>query len=494
MTQYKNYFILLLPIIVLATFFRVYHVDQTYGFYGDQGQDLIAIDHWVKTGQIPIRGILTSIGTFHMGPLYYYLIAPFAVLLNGDSIAPVYLFVISGIFLVVTGFIFGLKFFNLPTAIILSFLLAISPHAIFVSRGAYSPNLQIFTCLLMLTLLFQFMKTGKPIFLFFTYFVIGVGTQFHYNFLVNAVIIGTILMLYKRKQLLKWQMILSVFLGFLVPFIPFLIGQIGVNFWDIKGLYYYLTTQSTHSGKIILASFIPKINFPLEIFYPADNLPWYLRLLVNQKLTIFILVILTMIGFTKNTFSSGARIILLYFLLGTLTSFLGKLNFWWWYNDYYSISILILISIFIGYLYQYSKIKFLWLVPFTIFVGWSIFLLPTVYTIDRSPRMTKDVAQIILKDQATTPQRPPIKLYLYNLISVAEGFEYIYFIKKSGVEVIRSTKAVDADYVIIEKFSSLDNTAYLGKDLTNFSEIGQVKYFGNGNTITAAVVLKRQQP
>ena len=53
----------------------------------DQGHDMLVLRALVRDGSVPLLGPPTSIGDFHHGALYYFLLAPAALLTGGDPVA-----------------------------------------------------------------------------------------------------------------------------------------------------------------------------------------------------------------------------------------------------------------------------------------------------------------------------------------------------------------------------------------------------------------------
>ena len=446
-------FIKLFPFFVLclAAFFRLSDLDKYFGFYGDQGQDLLAVNRWLDGGSIPTVGILTSIGGFHMPPLYYYLIAPFVLLFGNDPISPVYLFSLSGLILIPLTYIFLLKFAGFNAAFLGSLLIAVSPHIIFISRGAYSPNLQIFCSVALLFSLLEFFKTGKYFFIFLTYFFIGMGLQFHYTFLSNLSVVTLLVLIFKREALFKPRFFMTSVLGFFTPLIPFLIGQIFLDFSDLKNILIFLTHPSPQTGFIFPDTLIDRLTFPFLIYFQTDQLPWILNFLVQPFLLIIFLGSF-IISFTKNYLNYFTKIVITFFILGALHAIFAKLKFWWWYNDSYSISALFIITILISYLYQYAKIRFLWMIIFGIFVSWSFLSLPNVYQIGKSAQASKEITDIIVSDINNKPTlEKSMGIHAIHIVSGGEAFEYRYLLEKAGINTFSSSSIEDTDYIVVEK-------------------------------------------
>ncbi len=443
----------LFAVVVLVSFLlRAYNFSSEYGFYGDQGQDLLAINNWFKTGEIPKVGILTSIGTFHMGPLYYYLIAPFVLIFRGDPIGPVVLFLISGVAIPILSYIFFKEFLGYKEAFLGSLLFALSPHAIFVSKGAYSPNLQILTCLFLIYCVLKFIKTEKGRYLFLAYLSVGIGIQFHYNFLANLITLTFILVLFKRKEILNIRYFIYGFMGFSIPLLPFLIGQVKLNYEDIKGIHEYLITPKPRgSFKFI----VDRLVFPFSIYFPVDKLPWFFALVVKP---FFILIIFTamIISFLKNKMSREVRVILAFYISSVFLAIYMDLNYWWWYTDFFSVSALLLVCLVITYLYRSKRLKSLWIGVFAIFIWWEIFQIPSVYGIGRSPLITKHISTVIADDVIKSNIKSPIGVISLNSITPKEAYEYRYLLERDGVATKKISEVDMADYVIVESSSKQD--------------------------------------
>ena len=87
---------MLVIILFLALFVRVYRIDQLLGFYYDQGRDAKVIwDLW-HSGKFFLIGPTTGIEGIFRGPWYYWLIAPAYLLGRGNPVWPtVFLAILS---------------------------------------------------------------------------------------------------------------------------------------------------------------------------------------------------------------------------------------------------------------------------------------------------------------------------------------------------------------------------------------------------------------
>src|SRR5664279_2555248 len=74
----------LIGVMAIAALLRLPGLAARGGWDADQGSEMIVLWRLIHGGQIPLVGPPTSIGDFHHGALYYFLLAPFAWISNGD--------------------------------------------------------------------------------------------------------------------------------------------------------------------------------------------------------------------------------------------------------------------------------------------------------------------------------------------------------------------------------------------------------------------------
>ena len=99
----KSEFYLLLFILALGAFVRLYKIDGYMTFLGDEGRDAIIVRRLLVNFDPILIGPGTSIGNMYLGPLYYYLSAPFLLLAGLSPVGPsvmVALFGVATIYLI----------------------------------------------------------------------------------------------------------------------------------------------------------------------------------------------------------------------------------------------------------------------------------------------------------------------------------------------------------------------------------------------------------
>ena len=92
----KTEIILLGVIMLLAAFMRLYKVRDYIVFLGDEGRDVMVVRD-ILHGHLTFLGPTASVGGFYLGPIYYYMMAPFLFLANYDPVGPAIMVALFGI-------------------------------------------------------------------------------------------------------------------------------------------------------------------------------------------------------------------------------------------------------------------------------------------------------------------------------------------------------------------------------------------------------------
>ena len=131
----------LLAILALAAVLRLPGLDQRGRWDADQGHDMLVLRALATEGEVPLLGPRTSIGTFHHGAVYYYLLAPAALLSNADPIAVSGEIALIGIAAVAATWWLGRLLAGSLAGLVAALLAAISPAGIDESTFIWNPNL-----------------------------------------------------------------------------------------------------------------------------------------------------------------------------------------------------------------------------------------------------------------------------------------------------------------------------------------------------------------
>ena len=131
----------LVAIVALAALLRLPGLDQRGAWDADQGTDMLVLQGLVDRGEVPLLGPPTSIGTFHHGAVYYYLLAPAAFLSGADPVAVTTEIALFGIGAVIAAWWLARLVAGPVAGLAAALLAAVSPAGIEASTFIWNPNL-----------------------------------------------------------------------------------------------------------------------------------------------------------------------------------------------------------------------------------------------------------------------------------------------------------------------------------------------------------------
>ncbi|HUV71538.1 MAG TPA: glycosyltransferase family 39 protein [Clostridia bacterium] len=245
----KNWLIFL--IIALALGLRLYRLPSYMTFLGDEGRDALV---WLRMtrGKLTLIGPQTSIGNMYLGPLFYYLMLPFYLLLGtaGPSIGMA-LFGGGTTFLL---WFVGKEWFSQKVGLLAAFLYALSPVAIVLSRSAWNPNIMPFFALLSVWGVWQFWQEGNFIWLAAEGVLLSFAVQSHYLGLLLVPFVGAFFIIKlislkktKAKKLKKFLIHFALcLLAFVVlTILPLVWFDLRHQFINYQAFYKFFSERQT---------------------------------------------------------------------------------------------------------------------------------------------------------------------------------------------------------------------------------------------------------
>ncbi len=154
-------FWVLLIILAVSAFLRLYKIDQYMTFLGDEGRDVIIVRRFLTELHPPLIGPGTSIGNMYLGPLYYYMMAPALLIANFSPVGPAVQIALLGVVTVFFVWLAGREWFGKTAGLISAGLYAISPTVINFSRSSWNPNIMPFFALLCIYSIWKVWKENK---------------------------------------------------------------------------------------------------------------------------------------------------------------------------------------------------------------------------------------------------------------------------------------------------------------------------------------------
>lgn len=277
--------ILLILILLLAAYLRLYRISDYMTFLGDEGRDVL-VAREILHGNLTLLGPRSSAGDFFMGPIYYYMITPFLWLFNFDPVGPAIMVALFGIATVWLTYFVGKKWFGERAGLIAAALYTVSPVVINYSHSSWNPDVLPFFALLFIYLIYSAVNARKPLKYFvFSGFLLGISLQLHYL----AVLLGVVAAVYVfwatwyKDKLIKIALILKYYLqilvGFMVGFSPFLAFELRHNFANTKSIFSFIfsdTLQKSYMSHnsyfdIIFDAFF-RIFARLVFFFPSPDI------------------------------------------------------------------------------------------------------------------------------------------------------------------------------------------------------------------------------
>ncbi len=233
----KNWILVL--ILIVGAFFRLYKIEAYMTFLGDEGRDVLIVRNLLIHADPILIGPGTSVGSMYLGPLYYYFMAPFLFLSNFSPVGPAVGVALLGVATIYLVYLVGRDWFGNKAGLVSSFLFAISPVVILYSHSSWNPNIMPFFALLSIYSVWKAYFNKKYTWLIVSSISFAFVLQSHYL----GVLIAPVLVFYwlKSKAPLKYTIISILVFGFLMS--PLLIFDIRHNFLNSKALYKFITVR-----------------------------------------------------------------------------------------------------------------------------------------------------------------------------------------------------------------------------------------------------------
>lgn len=527
-TKYWRDILILVPVILVASYFRLNEIRGYQIFLGDQGRDVLIVKRMIVDGDPTFIGPNASVGGFFLGPLYYYMMIPPMLLSRLDPIGPAIQVAVLSIFTTILIYYYLKRYVNIAAALVGSAIYAVSVLAVEYARSSWNPNvLPFFVILLILAWTKILARDTKKYLLYFVAIGLLLGSiiQLHYAAIIMFAVSGV---LYLWHLLFDWSehkqarftrystevgaMLLGGFL-ILLPFIGF---EIKNSFPNTKGVYTFVFQgrDDGFSG-----------GAPFEYITRDVSHRLFLRLVAggNQQLMVFIYIILALgalygiyrlfamlIVYVRNTESKGTvRAYLKGFLSERryrthLVVFIVMSTWWFWgvgwwgfykksiYDYYFSYMYPLPVMVFaiacalIFHMYSRRLIKAnlwirVWKIALWGFIGFIVFTnilkLQTIFPGIQVQR-SEWAADAIIKVLGDGP---------YNFALIADGnsdHAYRYFLEIKGYKPVPIDQEVtDQLIVLCEVDTRLGPCEPEGNSLWEVAGFGPAKIVGQSTAI-----------
>lgn len=291
----KHYELLFVSLLILtAVYFRFWQIKDYVVFLGDEGRDMLVLREIFTKGHLPFLGPSASVGGFYLGPIYYWMAAPFLLLWRFDPTGPSYMVAIIGVATVLLLYKFLRDTAGIWPAMIASVLYSCAPLIVRYSRSSWNPNPLPFFALLLIYFLYLGFIKKKTIYYLYAGAAFGIAFQLHYLALI-LVPISAIIIIFGREYKKIPKIFLVSAVGFLITFSPFLLFEAKHNFPNFRTILEFVTRGSTVGIKTsnIIWSTINLGNIFLEYISSYSGT-------IYTKVAIWMLLLGSLGGFVIN--------------------------------------------------------------------------------------------------------------------------------------------------------------------------------------------------
>lgn len=315
----KRAYILLGLVLLISFFFRTYKIVEWFDFGHDSDLYSWIIKDIVINHHFRLIGQLTSAPGIFVGPLFYYLLAPFFIITNMDPIGALVPVVMLGFFSTFSYYFVFSKLFNKYIGLIGAFLYAVSFSTIGSDRWVVPT---VTTAIWSIWYLYAIVKLSQRNFSILPLLGILVGLIWHIHIALAPITITIPIALILARKLPGFKQATVSVLMALFILSPFIIFEARHNFSQSKSLISNFTANFSNgnsiseSKKIIFGSqnnhakinLNPKTKFSLEIEPQSPNIGDIIYIkLISKNPKYSTIVILTDCG-TPKKFETGSNI------------------------------------------------------------------------------------------------------------------------------------------------------------------------------------------
>ncbi len=210
-------FVILVCILLIASFYRLYKIDQYMRFLGDEGRDALVILHMVRDFHFPLIGPVTSVGNMYAGPLYYYMmLIPMAITML-NPIAAAVMVALVGVGTVFLIYIVGKLLVNNVAGLVAALVYAISYLPVSMAKSSWNPYPMPFFALLIVLGLYKLVVQENPKWLLLVGVAFAFAVQMHWLGLILFPVIALFwvvgLIFYKKSKKPLRQYVLCTLAG-----------------------------------------------------------------------------------------------------------------------------------------------------------------------------------------------------------------------------------------------------------------------------------------
>jgi len=238
-------------LLVLAAVVRFVGLPGRGSWDADQGHDMLVLLGLVRDGTIPLLGPPTSIGDFHHGAIYYYLLAPAAFLSGADPTFVVGEIALAGVAAVGVTWWLARSIAGPVSGFVAALVMALSLSAIDESTFIWNPNLIALSSVVALAAAWRARTTGRA--RWWLLAAVGVLVTMHCHVLGIALlppVVALWLVSYRatpvgpERRRIGWAGLASLGI-ILAGYVPLLTYELGHDFAETRAALAFVASGGT---------------------------------------------------------------------------------------------------------------------------------------------------------------------------------------------------------------------------------------------------------
>lgn len=227
-------------VVLVAALTRLPDLESRGQFDSDQGHDMLTLVAFTRDGVVPLLGPKTSVGEFHHGAFYYFLLAPAAAVSDGDPVAVTAFLALLGIAAVALTWWLARSIAGPLAGLVAGTILAVSPGAIEESTFIWNPNPIPFFAALALASAWRGRETGRSRWWAIAVGAAGAVAQLHVLGLVFLLAVVALSVVELRRDRRTWRGLLGGLAIVAVLFAPLAVHELETGFLETRRVLDYL--------------------------------------------------------------------------------------------------------------------------------------------------------------------------------------------------------------------------------------------------------------
>ena len=225
--------------VAVAALLRIPGIEARGRFDADQGHDMLTLLALTRDGVVPLLGPKTSVGDFHHGAFYYYLLGPSAAISNADPVVVTVFLALLGIGAVALTWWLGRAIGGSMAGAIAGLLLAASPAAIDTSTFIWNPNPIAFFAALAFAAAWRARSGGRPWWWALALVAAGMVVQLHVLGAIFFLELLEIVALQARRDRSVRRPLVAGLAVVGLLFLPLLTSELNTGFAETRGVLAY---------------------------------------------------------------------------------------------------------------------------------------------------------------------------------------------------------------------------------------------------------------